>query len=70
LEELGTLNVPWIVVLARVLNVDEWNVWMMLNGGGWFVFIGTNNFLLLPTFRQPRTVPAHGPDDPPLHIND
>jgi hypothetical protein len=33
------------------------------------VIIVTNQFLVVAPFYRPRTVPAPGPDGPPLQIN-
>jgi hypothetical protein len=35
LERLEALNVSWNGLLALVLNVEGWNAWGVVNGGGW-----------------------------------
>jgi hypothetical protein len=52
------LNVPWDEVLALVLNVGEWNAWVLKMEVVEVVFTATNHFLavasFLPTTDGPR----------------
>jgi hypothetical protein len=34
-ERLEALIVSWNGLLALVLNVEDWNAWVVMNGGGW-----------------------------------